>query len=222
MHGFKRTTIDVPVYRHEDSVLVKYVGYEIPIMHGLSYTVKLNNETYECPGFQELCSPLQQHKYPKGYAITDGLWSTIIHDECKETPRSIGYFGSIIVYDRNETVIESLEILLNELYSTPYYTYMTRSLGIDKEEDLRRRLRTRVRKMRGLPPDKEDTRPAPDKNPYNRYHVDINQLKAFIDALKADTIKFPIKYIRRSIATDPIEPEPITEPPKRITWRWSV
>ena len=222
MYGFKLTTINVPVYRHEDGVLVKYVGYEIPLMHGLTYTVTLNNETYECPGFQELCAPLQWHKYPKGYAITDGLWSTIIRDECKGTPRSIGYFGSIIVYDRNETVIELLEILLNELYSTPYYTYMTRSLGIDKEEDLRRRLRTRVRKMRGLPPDKEDTLPVPDKNPYNRYYVDITQLKAFIDALKADTVEFPVKYIRKSIATDPIEPEPITEEPKRITWRWSV
>lgn len=222
MYGFKHRIIDVPIYHHDNGVLVKYVGYEIPLMHGLTYTVTLNDETYECPGFQELRPPLQQHKYRKGYAFTDGLWSTIKFDECKKTPKSAGYFGSIIVYDRNETVIELLEILLNELYSTPYYTYMTRSLGIDEEERLRRNLRIRVRKMHGFPPDKEDTRAVPDKNPYNIYHVDTNQLKAFIDALKADTVEFPVKYIRKSIATDPIKPEPVTEQPKRVIWRWSV
>ena len=222
MYSFKRTTIDAPVYRHEDGVLVKYIGYEIPLMHGLTYTVKLNNETYECPEINDLRPPLAIHKYPKGYAITDGIWSTIKFDKCKDTICSAGYFGSIIVYDRNETVIELLEMLLNDLYSTPYYTYMSRSLGIDDDKRLRHSLRIRVRKMKGFPPDENDTWINLDKNSYNIYHVDTNQLKAFIDALKSNTLDFPVKYIRKSIATDPIKPEPVTEQPKRVTWRWSV
>ncbi len=221
MYSFKRTIIDVPVYHYDECALVKYIGYEIPLMHGLTYIVTLNNETYECPEIDDLYPPLAMHKYPKGYAITDGIWSTIKFDKCKETICSAGYFGSIIVYDRNETVIELLEMLLNELYSTQYYTHMTRSLGIDEHKRLQHSLRIRARKLTGLPP-KNDTWITLDKNPYNLYQVDITQLKAFIDALKANTIEFPIKYIRKSIATDPIEPEPVTEQPKRITWRWSV
>lgn len=49
----------------------------------------------------------------------------------------------------------------------------------------------------------------------------IDMFDSFVEDYKTGTnIWFHDNYTDR--ATDPIEPKPITEPPKRVTWRWSV
>lgn len=48
----------------------------------------------------------------------------------------------------------------------------------------------------------------------------ISGFSKFVEAYTNEEIEFHDRYTDR--ATDPIKPEPVTEPPKRVTWRWSV
>ncbi len=112
------------------------------------------------------------------------------------------FCGRIIVYDSTEEAIRFLEMLRDRLYSTPSYIETTKDKGFDmKYADI--------------------SKPKP-KNKYYAYHVDITELNSFIEDLRNRTVEFPVEYITTSTATDPIKPEPITEQPKRVTWRWSV
>ena len=59
MYSFERITIDEEVHDHAISGYVKYTGYEIPIMHRLTYysessTVKMNGNEHKCPRISKL------------------------------------------------------------------------------------------------------------------------------------------------------------------------
>ena len=69
---------------------------------------------------------------------------------------------------------------------------------------------------------------------FNFISMNISGFSKFVEAYTNEEIEFHDRYtdratdpiniecIKFSIATDPIEPEPITEQPKRVTWRWSI
>ena len=224
MYSFKRATINQKVWDEDISGYVKYIGYAIPIMHRLTYygnpnTVTIEGKKYECPKVKELtyCS---LGRYEKGCSPVKGIWAEISHSECIKTKYYTGYYGRIIVYYSNKEALEFLEMLRDKLFSTPYYMYRTRDMGIDEKEFEQLKNLTRINaEVCGKP----YIEPIPqNKNQYYQYHVDIDELNSFIRDLRDGKIEFPDERITISTSTDPIEQKPIIEPPKRITWRWSV
>lgn len=224
MYSFKRATIDREVYDYNISGYVKYIGYAIPILHGLTYYSKPLDETingivYICPRIKKLLN------YSDSYHQTDfcpvkGIWAEISKSECKTDGKFTGYYGRIIVYSSNEKAIKFLEMLRDRLFSSPFYMHFTRDEGINKSATYIRKIDARLNAEAHNKPYIE---PKPvNKNKYYRYHVDIDELNSFIEDLRNDSIEFSEERITVSSATNPIKPEPINEPSKRITWRWSV
>ena len=202
MYNFKHVTIDKEVYDLDISGYVKYTGYAIPVMHDLSYysersTVKIDGTEYTCPYISKLSifhRNADGELYIKNsFAPVDGIWVELKRKSRKDTGLDSGYYGRIIVYDSTEEAIRFLEMLRDKLYSTPFYIETTKwKTGYY------------------------------ESNKYYAYRVDINKLNSFIEDLRNRIVEFPVEHITTSIATGPIKPEPVTEQPKRVTWRWSV
>lgn len=225
MYSFKRVTIDKAVYDHDISGYVKYVGYVIPVMHGLKQyhtpdTVTVEGKEYECPHIKEL-STIYHFGYGGNWVPVNGIVADITHREC--APNVItGDYGRITVYRSSNEVIEFLEMLRDNLFSTPYYIYRTRDMGIDENEDEWNHLKQFTCVNMDVCGNAY-IKPLPlNKNTYYPYHVDINELNAFIRDIRNGNVDFSVKHITTSTSTDPIELEPKTSAPKKFTWRWSV
>lgn len=226
MYSFKRVTYNEE-YNHDVSGYVKYIGYEIPVMHCLSYysdpaTVSIDGTVYKCPDIRELSM-----RHPNGvyyreceFSPVSGIWVEIENKMRKDTGMDSGYYGRIIVYDSTEEAIHFLEMLRDKLYSTPFYIETTKDKGFHHKSSAAKEYAMKFARQSGVPYTERD---PVNKNIYYKYHVDIDELNAFIEDLRNDAVEFPVEHVTVSTATDPIKQEPITEqPPKRITWRWSV
>lgn len=202
MYSFKRVTVDEEVYDHDISGYVKYTGYAIPVMNDLTRyskqsTIKIDGTEYTCPDITEL-STIHRNAdgniyFADSFSPVCGIWVELEHKSRKDTGMDSGYYGRIVVYGSTKKVIRFLEMLRDKLYSTPFYIETTKwKTGYY------------------------------EGNKYHAYHVDIDELNSFIEDLRNQIVEFPVEHITMSTATDPIEPEPVIEAPKRVTWRWSV
>ena len=229
MYSFKRVTIDEEVYDHDISGYVKYIGYAIPVMNNLTHcskrsTVKIDGIEYACPDITKLSTIHRDANgkicFEYSFAPVFGIWVELEHRSGKNTGMDTGYYGRIIVYDSTEEAIRFLEMLRDQLYSTPFYIETTKDMGIDVYATASAR---RSAKCCAWLFDTPYVEPDPvNKNKYRAYHVDIDELNSFIEDLRNQTVEFPVEYITTAIGTDPIEHEPVTEQPKRVTWKWSV
>lgn len=229
MYSFKRVTIDEEVYDHDISGYVKYIGYAIPVMNNLTVysnrsTVKIDGIEHTCPDIGEL-STIHRDANGKIYvedrfAPVCGIWVELERRSRKDTGMDAGYYGHIVIYTSTKKAIGFLEMLRDKLYSTPFYIETTKDMGIDVYATVSaRQSAKRCARLFDTP----YVEPDPvNKNKYRAYHVDIDELNSFIEDLRNQTMEFPVEHITMSIATDPIKPEPVTEQPKRVTWKWSV
>ena len=212
MYSFKRVTIDKAVYDHDMSGYIKYIGYAIPVMYGLSYynepsAVTIDGIKHICLTYFEIREFFRNDKtghiyHPNDYYPTSGIWIDVRCKVRKDTGMDTGYYGCVVIYDSTEEAIRFLEMLRDKLYSTPFYIEKT----------------TRITRFNVL----RSVRDGINDRKYSKYRVDINELNSFIADLRNQTVEFQAELITVSTATDPIEPEPIAEQPKRVTWRWSV
>lgn len=229
MYSFKRVTINEVVYNHNISGYVKYVGYAIPVMHGLTYcsvpsTVTIDHVKHTCPNIRELSKIYRDAngklQFNNEFSSVRGICIKTLFQARKDTGMDSGYYGHIIVYGPTKEAIRFLEMLRDQLYSTPFYIEITKDKGIDEYATRVTRQRARLQAQSSgksyIEPD------TVNKNKYYAYHVDIDELNSFIEDLRNRIVEFPVEYITMSTATDPIKPEPVTEAPKRVTWRWSV
>lgn len=225
MYGFKRVTIDQKIYDYDISGYVKYVGYVIPIMHGLKQyhtpdTVTVKGKEYECPHIKELST--LYHFGDENWVPVKGIFADITHRECNGSIIITGDYGRITVCRSSNEVIEFLEMLRDNLFSTPYYIYRTRDMGIDENEDEWNRLK-RFACVNMDVCGNAYIKPLPrNKNTYYSYHVDIDELNEFIRDIRNGNVDFSVERITASTSTDPIEPEAKTSTLKKFTWRWSI
>ena len=226
MYSFKRITIDQKVWDENISGYVKYVGYVIPIMHGLKEyhtpdTVTVEGKEYECPHIKEL-STIYHFGNHGHWVPVKGIFADITHRECNGDVPITGDYGRITVCRSSNEVIEFLEMLRDNLFSTPYYIYQTRDMGIDENEDEWNRLKRFTWVNMAVCGD-ANINPLPrNKNTYYPYHVDIDELNAFIRDLRNGNVDLSVERITTSPSTAPIDQEPKTYAPKKFTWRWSV